>query len=73
MKKTDLAMIVFIAAVGIMLAYAIAVNIPFLKVPEDGIKVQTVDKISAEIADPDKEIFNSEAINPTVEVVVGGS
>lgn len=71
MKKTDIAMIVLIAGVGVLIAYLIAVNIPFLKVPEDGIKVQTVEVISPEVSDPDTTVFNQDAVNPTVEVVVG--
>ena len=71
MKKTDIAMIVLIAGVGILIAYFIAVNIPFLKIPERGVEVQTVDSIGSEISEPSKSVFNAEAINPTVEVIVG--
>lgn len=73
MKKTDIAMIVLISGVGILIAYFIAVNIPFLKIPERGVEVQTMDSIGAEISEPSKSVFNAEAINPTVEIVVGGS
>ena len=73
MKKTDIAMIVLIAGVGILIAYFIAVNIPFLKIPEQGVEVQTVDSIGAEISEPSKSVFNADAINPTVEIVVGGN
>ena len=71
MKKTDIAMIILIAGVGVLIAYFIAVNIPFLKVPEDGVKVQTMRTLSSEVAPPDDSVFNADAINPTVEVVVG--
>ena len=73
MKKTDIAMIVLIAGVGILVAYFIAVNIPFLKIPEQGVEVQTVDPIRFAISEPSKSVFNAEAINPTVEIVVGGN
>ena len=73
MKKTDIAMIILIAGVGILIAYFIAVNIPFLKIPERGVEGQTVDSIGAEISEPSKSVFNAEAINPTVEIVVGGN
>ena len=73
MKKTDIAMIVLIAGVGILVAYFIAVNIPFLKIPEQGVEVQTVDPIRSEISEPSNSVFNAEAINPTVEIVVGGN
>ena len=71
MKKTDIAMIVLIASVGVMVAYFVVVNIPFLKLPEDGVKVQTIRTISDEITDPDENVFNKDAINPTVAVIVG--
>ena len=71
MKKTDIAMIIFIASVGVIIAYFIASSIPFLKLPEDGVKVQTIREINSHIEQPDAKIFNSEAINPTVEVIVG--
>ena len=73
MKKTDIAMIVLIAGVGILIAYFTAVNIPFLKIPEKGVEVQTVDPIRSEISEPSNSVFNAEAINPTVEIVVGGN
>ena len=64
-------MIVLIASVGVMVAYFVVVNIPFLKLPEDGVIVQTIRTISDEITDPDENVFNKDAINPTVEVIVG--
>ena len=36
-------------------------------------KVRTVESISGEITSPDAKIFNKDAINPTVEVVIGGN
>ncbi|OYX39808.1 hypothetical protein B7Z00_00075 [Candidatus Saccharibacteria bacterium 32-50-10] len=71
MKKSDIAMIILIAGVGVIIAYFIAVNIPFLKLPENGMKVQTVRELKSEVSEPSEDVFNAEAINPTVEVVVG--
>jgi len=71
MKKTDIAMIILIAAISVAVAYFIAINIPFLKPPEEGVKVQTMTEISAEVKQPSKDIFNEDAVNPTVKVVVG--
>ena len=73
MKKTDIAMIVLIAAIGIVLAYFVASNLSFLKLPAKGIEVQTIRKIALEVAQPDEKIFNKDAINPTVEAIVGNS
>lgn len=71
MKKTDIAMLILITSIGVIVAYFIAINIPFLKLPENGVKVQTMSKITSEVKEPSDEVFNSQAVNPTVEVIVG--
>jgi hypothetical protein len=71
MKKTDIAMIILIASVGMFVSYLLVTNISFIKVPEEGVEVQTMQAIGADVPDPDKRVFNSNAINPTVEVIVG--
>lgn len=71
MKKSDVAMIVLIASIGVILAYFVAVNISFLKVPEKGTEVETVQKITSDVVKPSEDVFNKDAINPTVEVLVG--
>ena len=71
MKKTDIAMVVLISGVGVAIVYLVDSNISFLKVPERGMKVQTIREISSDVEKPNPAIFNSNAINPTVEVFVG--
>ena len=73
MKKTDIAMVILIAGVGVAIGYIVASNISFLKVPKSGAKVQTIREISSDVEEPDPAIFNKNAINPTVEVLVGQS
>lgn len=73
MKKTDIAMVILIAGVGVAIGYIVASNISFLKVPKSGTKVQTIREISSDVEKPDPAIFNKNAINPTVEVFVGQS
>lgn len=73
MKKTDIAMVILIAGVGVAIGYIVASNISFLKVPKSGAKVQTIREISSDVEKPDPVIFNKNAINPTVEVFVGQS
>lgn len=70
MKKADIAMVILIASVGVLIAFFIASNLPFLKLPEDGIKVQTMEEITPDLVDPNPDVFNSEAINPTVEIIL---
>lgn len=71
MKKTDIAMIILVTAFGVGVGYLVASNISFLKVPEKGAEVKTVREISSEVSQPSDEVFNANAINPTVEVFVG--
>lgn len=70
MKKTDIAMIILVTAFGVGVGYLVASNISFLKVPEKGVEVKTVREISPEVNQPSDEVFNANAINPTVEVFV---
>ena len=73
MKKSDIAMILLIASLSVMIAFFIANSLPFLKVSEDGVKVKTVQKIESNVKEPDPRVFNDQAINPTVETVIGGN
>ena len=69
MKKTDIAMIVLIATVSVLAAFFGTQAILGDQTSEE-VKVKTVDKINATVAEPDKTIFNSQAINPAVEVQI---
>ena len=71
MKKTDIAMIILIAGVSALLAYTAANSMPFFKPSEKGVKVKTIDRYSEELEDPDRTVFNANAINPTVKTVIG--
>lgn len=73
MKKTDIAMIVLIASVCALIAFLIANQIPALKPDTKGVKVKTTTLISPDVAEPSSDQFNSGAINPTVQTVIGGS
>ena len=73
MKKTDIAMIVLIASISMGLAYAVAQAIPFFKLDDNGVKVKTIESISASVEDPDPELFSDNAINPTVEATISGT
>jgi cytochrome bd-type quinol oxidase subunit 1 len=72
MKKADIAMIVLVASISVMTAFAIASSMSFLKVDPNGVEVQTIQPISADIEQPDEAVFNDKAINPTVKTVIGG-
>jgi hypothetical protein len=72
MKKNDLASIVLIASVSAMIAWFSA-NAVIGEPKRNTTKVKTAEEISANVGDPDKQIFNPEAINPTVERSIGKS
>jgi hypothetical protein len=71
MKKSDIAMIILIAAVSMMLAYFGAQAL-LGNIQNESVQVRTIDRISTEVTEPDPSVFNSDAINPTVEVIIGG-
>lgn len=73
MKKTDIATIILVASIGIVVAYFVASNLVFLRLPKSGVEVQTMTKIDSNVEQPDPSIFNTNAINPTVETVVGAN
>lgn len=72
MKSTDIAMIILIASVSVGVAYAAVSAIPGLKQSSELVKVKTIEKYSETLDEPDPAIFNSSAINPTVDVTIGG-
>lgn len=71
MKKTDIATLILIASMSVIAAYFIA-DAVLGKPSDESVKVKTVEAISAEVASPDASVFNKDAINPTVEVFIGG-
>lgn len=72
MKKTDIAMIILIAAVSVMVSFFVAKSI-FGDVYTGTAKVKTIDKIDATIVEPSSDIFNKNAINPAVQVQINGT
>ncbi|HMM61934.1 MAG TPA: hypothetical protein PKC86_00020 [Candidatus Saccharibacteria bacterium] len=72
MKRTDVAMIVFIASISILIAYFVGKAL-FGNVYDGSTKVKTIDKIDSSIVEPDPAIFNTNAINPAVQVQVTGT
>jgi len=72
MKRTDLAMIVFIAAVSVGVAYFVA-NSLLGGMTQEGVNVKTVDPISSTVEKPDAKIFNDNAINPSIEVNINNT
>lgn len=72
--KTDLASSIGVAIVGIIIAYFLTnlLVVDPIKQANTDVTVKSVDSsIGTELAEPDPEVFNYKALNPTVEVYVG--
>jgi hypothetical protein len=70
MKKTEIAAVIFIGVLVAMGFYFLLDTVaqdPFKKTAN----VEYMDAISNQLAEPDVEVFNREAVNPTVEVEIG--
>lgn len=72
MKKSDIAMIVLIASVSALLAFFVGDSLGLLKLNDKGEKVPSATPIVSEVTAPDPKVFNSNAINPTVQTIIGG-
>lgn len=70
MKKSDIAMIILIASVSVLVAYFVANSLLGGKSAQS-VTVKVADPISSAVTSPDPAVFNKNAINPTVEVIVG--
>ena len=72
MKKSDIAMIILIASVSMLVAYFVA-NSVLGDTQNQSVKVKTAEAITTTVDEPDPTVFNPNAINPTVEVIIGGN
>ena len=70
MKSTDIAAIILIASLSMLAAYFIA-DAMIGKPGGQSAKVKSVEKITADVQEPDTSVFNKDAINPTVQVIIG--
>ncbi|MFV0485053.1 MAG: hypothetical protein ACK5MU_02365 [Candidatus Saccharimonadales bacterium] len=70
MKKTDIAAVILISVITTIIAYLIGNSM--LGDPNDeSVRITYMDTIAATVSEPDPEVFNTDAVNPTVEVYVG--
>lgn len=67
--KTDLISSIGIAIAGVLIAYFVC-NL-FIPTIEDFTINEVTTKVDSGLSDPNPEIFNYKALNPTVEVYVG--
>lgn len=69
MKKTDIAMIILIAAVSVLIAFFVTRSL-LGSSSDEAVKVPTIESIQPTIGEVDPTIFNENAINPAVEVQI---
>ena len=70
MKKSDIVTVILIASIGTVMA-AIMTNMILGNPDERSVSFKNIGIIEPSLDEPDPEMFNIEAINPTVEVYVG--
>lgn len=67
--RNELILSIFTAVAGVLIAYFVC-NLFIGEIKSTSVK--TIDSsVSADLASPDPEIFNNQALNPTVEVYIG--
>lgn len=70
MKQSDIITIGIVAAIGTLVA-AMSLNAILGDPDLKSEKIKTIKAVNSELKQPDPEIFNEDAINPTIEVYVG--
>ncbi|MBR5621164.1 hypothetical protein IKW75_01620 [Candidatus Saccharibacteria bacterium] len=70
MKQSDIFTVLAVATVGIVASFFL-VNMLLGDPNEKSVTFKKIEVVDATLSVPDPEVFNSEAINPTVEVYVG--
>lgn len=72
MKRNDIISVVFIASISALIAWFTANT--FIGEPKQKpVKVETAQAIEITVEAPDKRVFNSRGINPTVDRSIGKS
>ena len=72
MKRSEMALIILVVAVSLFSSYFL-LNALLGKPDESSMEVKTIEPLASEAVKPNKNVFNSEAINPTVEIIIGGN
>lgn len=70
MKVSDIATVILVAVISTVAA-ALTVNAILGDPNEESVVIKYMDVVQPTVAEPDAEVFNPEAVNPTVEVYVG--
>ena len=70
MKKSDIASIILISGFSVITG-ALVGNWLYGDLSDEKATITFIDPISSEFVAPSSEIFNADAVNPTVPVIIG--
>lgn len=70
MSKKDIISVVAVAVLGVVMAIVV-VNSLLGDIDDKSETFRSIDVVNSSVGTPDPEVFNPEAINPTVDVFVG--
>lgn len=70
MRQSDIFTVIAVAVVGVVVS-SVLLNMILGNPDEKSVSFKRVEVIESTLDSPDPEVFNPEAINPTVEVYVG--
>lgn len=70
MKKNDIALLILIASIALVASY-FAMKAIVGDPKQKSVQVETIERFSTDVTQPDASVFNDGAINPTVETKIG--
>lgn len=70
MRQSDIFTVIAVAVVGVVIS-SVLLNLILGSPDEKYVSFKVVEVIEPDLDNPDPELFNPDAINPTVEVYVG--
>lgn len=70
MKRNDIALIILVVSLSLVASYFTLINV-FGEPSKKIVKVEVVEPISPDLPQPSEQIFNKDAIDPTVVIEIG--
>ncbi|PLS80871.1 hypothetical protein CYG49_03855 [Candidatus Saccharibacteria bacterium] len=70
MKKNEIAILILIVSISLAAAYFLGKAI-IGEPASKSVKVESVEKITADVKEPSQRVFNNTGINPTIPIVIG--
>lgn len=70
MKRNEIALLLIVVGLVVLGVYAL-LNMVFGKALLKPVEVEKTDKIESSIVEPDKTVFNQDALNPALSIFIG--